>query len=352
MLALAASPDVVNSVLVTGDGLDWAALPIPSGFSPWKVDIAGDRWVIQGWDTLQEAPDTLILFSDDRGSNWTELAVDYGLIDGTTWVADVIAAGKLIVVMAQSDTWQSATDEVANDDTEYENSVGSVHLFLSDGGPAELVAEFPGWASGGYAASDGFHLLMHGPYGDQFLYSPDGYQWSSTIVGVEVSDSAGNQIWTTDPTDGRFKFERFEGVYGSDQVLTLPDGIGWIPDLAVGPAGVAAVGGSTAESAIRSAYDPNDFLVGWSQDGTDWQWQGLDEAFGLPESTKDGDSFTEVQVAVGHDFVIAKVQTFVFPEALIDEDTEVGVGDSQPSGILTAPDSFASPPRWFIARVG
>ena len=455
VLALIVSPDVMSHVLVTENGLDWAALSIPSGFSPWSVDISGDRWIIQGLDTREDAPGPSILFSDDRGSNWTDLAVDLGSFDGTAWIANAIVAGPLIVVMVQSDTWRSETNDAFDDDMGYEPSEERVHLFLSNGGPAEFVAEFPGWASGGHGASDGFHLLLYGPDGDQLLYSPDGRQWSSTIVDVEITDSARNEVWTADQTDGKFKVERFEGVFGSDQVLTLPDGIGWMPDLAVGPAGVAAVGGpespydepeegftlpdisfekdgyelrynqpeggitlwdlevdsavyvfdaetlqneeppdvvqevedddgsirvvfhdpktgaelvafsgeELAEAVMEAAleeeetvvyhrYQPEEFLVGWSQDGTDWAWQTLQEAFGLPENTQDDSSFTEVQVAVGHDYVIAKVQTFVFPEADLGDDIEVGVGDAQPSGLLTAPDSFASPPRWFIARVG
>ena len=93
-------------------------------------------------------------------------------------------------------------------------------------------------------------------------------------------------------------------------------------------------------------------MIGWSADGTEWEWQTLQEAFGLPESTEDDNSFTEVQVAVGQDFVLAKVQTFEFPEAVFDESTNIGVGDRPPSTPYTGPEISASPHRWFIARVG
>lgn len=442
VLATVARPDVTKGAFVSDNGVDWAALPIPASFSHWSADISGDRWLIQGWDVNSQAPGAQILFSDDEGASWTELVIELGPLGGTAWIVGAIVAEKRILVTALS-------DEVLDEDVGYEPSEARVHLFLSDGGPAELVAEFPGWASGGYGASDGFHLLIYGPDGDQLLYSPDGLQWDSTTIEVEITDSARNEVWTADPTDGQFKVERFEGVYGSDQVLTLPDGISWIADLAVGPAGVAAVGGpalpydgsgedftlpdisiekdgfelrynqpeggltlwdlneNTAvfvfdaeavqsetppegvreiedngglmvvfddpeteaelvafseeeisaafmeeESAAQSAYDPYDFSVGWSLEGTDWEWQTLEEAFGLDESTQDDNSFIEVQVAVGHDFVLAKVQTFVFPEADLYEDAEIGVGEGQPSALHTAPNSLASPARWFIARVG
>lgn len=458
VLALSASPDAVNKVLVTDNGVDWSELPIPTGFSPWSVDISGDRWVVQGWDTREDAPDTRALFSDDQGSNWDELVVDLGPFEGTAWIVDAFVVERLIVVAVQSDTWQPHMDDVLDEDMAYEPSDVRVHLFLSDGGPAGLVAEFPGWVSGGHGASDGFHLLISDSGEDYVLHSPDGRQWNSSMVDVDVTDSARNEIWTADQTDGKFKVEHFEGVYGTDLVLTLPDGIGWMPDLAVGPAGVAAVGGpewpfgepeenftlpdisfeedgyelrynqpeggitlwhleddsavyvfdaetlrqeeppelvrevevddgstlvvfhdpetgaelvafsgeeladavmeaalKQEESATYGDYNPNELLVGWSPHGTEWKWQTIQEAFGLSEGTQDDNSITEVEVAVGHDFVIAKVQTFVFQETDFGEDAQIGVGDGQavstPSQYLTS-STTPSPPRWFIARVG
>ena len=338
----------IDTILVTENATEWSPVPVPAGFLPWSVDITGDRWLIQGWDTTIEAPYTQTLVSDDQGATWTEVVVDLDSFEGTAWIADAIVAGDLIVVVALSDGAPRDTNEVLGDGMEYESSV---HIFLSDGGPAQPVTEFAGWFSGGFGAADGFHLIATDSAQHYLLHSPDGRQWTRTAVDVEIADSARNEIWTAERSDGQFKAERFPGVYGPDQVLTLPDGIGWMPDIAVGPAGVAAVGGPEATPDVNSAYDPNEFLIGWSVDGTDWEWQSLQEAFGLPDRSEDGNSFTEVQVAVGLDFVLAKVQVFEFPEAESDEDFEVGVGGGQPSALLTAPQISASPHRWFIARV-
>ncbi len=351
VLALSSIDRGVDKILVTENSTDWAPIPVPAGFLPWEVDIIGDRWLIQGWDTTVEAPGTQILFSDDQGASWTELVVDLGSFEGTAWIADAIVAGERIVVVALSDGEPPGIEAIPEDDMDYQPSISSVHIFLSDGGPAEWVAEYPGWFYIGYGASDGFHLIMSGPDGLSLLESPNGRQWTSTTVDVENADGAQNELWTTDETGGKFRVERFEGVYGSDQVLTLPEGVSWMVDLAVGPAGVAGVGASETESAEQSAYDPDMFLVGWSVDGSDWEWQTLQEAFGLPEPTQDQNSFTEVQVAVGSDFVLAQVQTFEFPEAEFDEDLEVGVSrPDSTSAYLSAPIS-PSPPRWFIASV-
>ena len=446
----------MDSILVTENGREWTPISVPAGFLPWSVDITGNRWLVQGWDSTLEAPGTQILYSDDEGANWTEIVVDLASFDGRAWVVDAIVAGETIVVMVQSDTWQPDIDQGLDDDMAYEPSEERVHLFLSDGEPAESVVEFPGWASGGYGASDGFHLIMYGPDGDQLLTSPDGRGWTRTAVDVEVTDSARNEVWTAEEGYTEYRIERFEGVYGSGQVLTLPEGIGWVPGLAVGPAGIAMLGGPASpfegsdgdftmpdiviekdgyelrynqpeggitlwdlegdsavyvydaetiqsldetppmgvrevedeqghvmvvfddpetgaelvafsgerlEAAVTEAmikeegsaaylgYDPHNYMVGWSREGLDWQWQTLQEAFGLPERSDEANSSTEVQVAVGQNFVLAQVQTFEFPEADIDEDFNVGVGDAQPSALHTAPEISASPHRWFIAQV-
>lgn len=452
VLALSFVDRGMDSILVTENGTTWTPVTVPAGFLPWSVDITGDRWLIQGFgrDPNMVGDSPHILFSDDQGSNWTQLLVDLRLLAGAAWIVNAVVAGELIVVVAQSDVWQPDSDQGLEDDIAYETSEDRVHLFLSDGGPAELVAGFPGWASGGYGASDGFHLIASDSGEEYLLYSPDGREWTSTPADVEVTDSARKEIWTSDEGYTGYRTERFEGVYGSGQVLTLPEGIGRVPGLAVGPAGVAMVGGPASpfdesagdftmpdiviekdgyelrynqpeggitlwdvendaavyvydaetlqqegefvgvtevegalgldvvfhdpetgaelvtfsdeelaaaitedESGSYSNYNPNEFLVGWSVDGTDWEWQTLQEAFGLPELSEDANSFTEVQVAVGRDFVLAQIQTFEFPEVEFNEDIDVGIGEGQPgsnSAPLTAPTS--SPHRWFIARVG
>lgn len=338
----------MNVIMTTENAREWTPISVPTGFLPWSIDITGDRWLIQGWDSTLESPFAQILYSDDEGATWTEIVVDLAAFGDTAWVVDAIAAGERIVIVAISDGAPLGAAESLEEETEYESSV---HLFFSDGEPAELVSEFAGWYSGGHGASDSFRLIASDS-GDNFLLaSPDGREWTRTAVDAEVTDGARNEMWTSDEGYTDYRIERFEGVYGSGQVLTRPEGIGWVPDIAVGPAGIAMVGGPEASPTSNSQYDPNKFLVGWSMDGIDWEWQTLQEAFGIPERTEDSDTVTEVQVAVGQDFVLAKVQTFVFPEEALYEDTNIGIGDGQSSALLTATEISASSHRWFIARV-
>ncbi|MCY3862242.1 MAG: hypothetical protein OXG67_09810 [bacterium] len=447
ILAMSFGDRGMNSILVTENGREWTPISVPAGFLPWSVDIAGDRWLIQGWESTIEAPSTQIRFSDDHGVNWTEIVVDLASLDGTAWITDAIVVRELITVVALSDGGPPDVEASLGDDVVWNPSLSHLHIFLSDGGPAELVESFPGWFAGGHGASDGFHLIASDDAGEDYLlYSPDGRIWTRTIVDVEVTAGALNEIWTSDEGYTEYRIERFEGVYGSGQVLTLPEGIGWVPGLAVGPAGIAMVGGPALpfegsdgdftmpdivmerdgyelrynqpeggitlwdvendsavyvfdtetvqslneappkgvrevedeqgyvmvvfddpetgaelvtfsheelaaatmewESAAYSEYDPHKYIIGWSADGTNWQRQTLQEAFGLPERSEDDNSFTEVQVAVGQDFVLAQVQPSEFPGADFGEDSNVGVGDAQPSPLITTP-----PHRWYIAQV-
>lgn len=453
VLALSFSDRGSDSLLVTENGVEWIPVRVPAGFSPRAVDVAGDRWVTWGWVPAIEAPSEQILFSDDGGASWTELEIDLDSVTGTARMADAIVAGEVMVVVVES---HGEPPHVGgHGQEEHWRDDGRVHIFVSSGGPADLAVEFPGWYTGGHGASDGFHLIVFSPDGLYLLNSPDGREWASTTVDVEITGIAGDVVWTAHDAEGQLRRERFVGVYGPDLVLTRPDGIGWVVDLAVGPAGVAVVGSrespytasggdfalpdvriekdgyelrynepeggitmwdltgdiavyvfdaetlqsedqpegtreveneegllvvefldpesgdvlvefsdeelaaaitdddnastSTYHYASGSAFDRYEFLVGWSPDGTDWQWQTLLEAFGVPSLGASENSFTEVQVAVGRDFILAQVQTHEFPPTGFDEGAETG---SRPSSApLTAVDSSTSTPRWFIARV-
>ena len=152
VLALCFSDRGMDSILVTENSRDWNPISVPAGFLPWSVDITGDRWLIQGWDSGTEDGRTQILFSDDQGAIWTEVVVDIGPVDGTAWVANAIVAGKLIVVVVQSDTWQPGIDPDTYDEVGYEPSVEHAYLFLSDGGPGRIGSQIPrlglGWLWG------------------------------------------------------------------------------------------------------------------------------------------------------------------------------------------------------------
>ncbi len=455
-----------NRVMVTENGRDWAELPLPAdNIIPRHLDIAGNRWLITGPILSPNdaepvgIPSDKVFFSDDQGATWTELAFSSDdAPDGISGVIAAMASGERMVVAARC---PSATAAEAQDQPSRPDNVVFLRLgiFFSDGGPADLVAEYPSWNTTGYATADGFHLTLFSEEENIRLFSPDGRQWSEDSIGYGDIEgftfSAGNMatIWTTGPTDGDSRIERFPGVYGLAPVVALPDGISWINDLSVGPAGVAVVaqpgtpfgsqlptelriekegyelrynepeGGITlwdlSQDAAVYIFDLGDFdegtpvpegvrevevgdngpdgldllvfedpdtghdlvafsreelllqimtaftslatdkadrferpgpEVGWSAAGSDWEWQTIPGAFGLTGLTEMESALAGVTVAVGGDFVIARVQTFgtddvrTYPAEY--SDTPPGE-DGQSTSMGFSPQ----PPRWFIAKV-
>ena len=80
--------------------------------------------------------------------------------------------------------------------------------------------------------------------------------------------------------------------------------------------------------------------MGWSANGTDWVWQTLSEAFGLTDLADAEKELTNVDLAVGTDYLIARVQVGVVDPSEAPSDD----GDGTRSVTYL-------PPRWFIATV-
>lgn len=474
-----------DQVLVSDNGTDWTVISMPPDFAPERFNLAGERWAVTGRD-LSTYEDTIsAYFSDDQGATWTDLAIGIGGGAGeTTTVADVLVSGQNMVIAAKARVhvdiasvivnrglvpdkesikgWMSVegnTVSFTRDDSAdpesfdltaeeedflYGGDRTFVRLFHSDGGAAEMVAEYPAWDVGGYGAVDGFHLAVIATEGELLLTSPDGRQWSqaplTTDDGVPVGRSYSyygtteGTVWTSGQTSSRYRVESSGGVYSPALVAELPNGIATVDRLSVGPAGIAmaALQGSTpdansipvfqvakdgyelryndpvggvglwdlsedaaiyvldAENAqgnmlpegvreveggdegpdllvfedpetgehlvsftrdeLESWINSDGFMgiadisaeqreewVGWSADGTTWDWKTLSEAFGLTGLADLEKGFTTVDLAVGRDFVIARVQ----PYSADPSDTP---GDD--STMLSG-----HAPIWFIATV-
>ncbi len=137
-------------------------------------------------------------------------------------------------------------------------------------------------------------------------------------------------------------------------------------NLAAGSAGVAmtafpSLGGQLEASTIGGLPVWRDFdrigeptgvplWIGWSADAIDWGWQSLPDAFGITE----GEPWA--QLAVGRDFVIARVETIISPtpEELAAWQAESCSGSPCSEDACSYVESLygdAPPLRWFIARV-
>ena len=107
-------------VLVTSNGTDWSEVPVPDGVSPDQVDISGDRWLVAGPDTSSEPlsyarfgpSSSLVFFSDDEGTTWTELDIDLPadpevsspwLVERSA-VTSALVSGERIVLVVQGYT--------------------------------------------------------------------------------------------------------------------------------------------------------------------------------------------------------------------------------------------------------
>lgn len=476
-----------NQVMISSNGADWTVIPMPSSFTPERFDIAGDRWLVTGWGFNETVSEPQAFFSDDQGTTWTDLALDIVAPGETSRVAAATVSGQNMVLAVETRVrvdiasvivarglvpdkesirgWMSVEGTTVSftrdessppesfeltpeeEDLLYGGNRSFVRLFHSDGGAAELVAEYQGWDVAGYGATDGFHLLMLATEGALKLASPDGRRWSqsplSTSDGVPVDrlsnyfGSADQTIWTSGGTARDYQVERLDGVYTAPLAAELPEGIAHVTRLSVGPAGIAMVampgsfpdadlelslqvakdgyelrynqpeGGFSlwdlTEDTVVYVFDPEseqanmlpegiqvveggvgapellvfaapetgehlvtftreelepwandetllaapdirpqqvEAWVGWSANGADWAWQTLSEAFGLTDLSDAEKEFTSVDLAVGNDYLIARV--------------EVGVVDPSETPSENGDDDISVtylPPRWFIATV-
>lgn len=457
VLASAFDLDGTSRAIVTENGTDWNEIPLPTDIAPFQINIAAPRWLVTGWDTTSPRSGSRAFYSDDEGVTWTELVLDLGTPNLTPVNITAIAAEERMVLAVQAVPLFEDEDDYGID-----TDSGYVRIFFSDGGPVELVAEYPGWGVTGYGSSEGFQLFLVGIDEDSQLTSPDGRQWSksSADLGRErVGGSPEGTVWVGNRVEGEYRLERFDRP---ELAVAIPVDVGYITMLAAGPAGFAALtqpgmlglndseipelpefrfaqdgyelrynepeGGITLwdlseetavyvfgpeslmmdippegvreeegeggvpallvfedpetgedivafdmaelgdaliesdrglsgpSSAILESTEQPEQWLGWSANETDWGWQTLSDTFNLPALGADEDGFISVSLAVGRDFVIARVlhwrtsgsDSAQGGPAVPSPDSDSGDDDYAISSSITPPQ----PSPWFIARVG
>ena len=167
---------------------------------------------------------------------------------------------------------------------------------------------------------------------------------------------ADGTIWrTVSEPPGSFSVQRARDTETPTTVATF-EGLHPTGTLAAGPAGVAATAFDSLRGQLEAGTigglpvwrDPDrtdplpdaPLWVGWSADGADWGWQSLPEVFGVTE----GEPWAEL--AVGRDFVIARVETIVVPTP-----EEISSWRDDPSTYEEFLAMEAPPLRWFVARL-
>lgn len=233
-------------VLVTSDGVHWAALPLPEGIEPLYVNFSGGSWLLSGVEALsvevlsvealsddgepdpdgpriplteflaqRDPPDTFaerVFFSDDEGITWTELNLDVPELSKQEWPC--IEVGLPVThpeyfeeafdLAARGVPWCShessqvsliwpwagriAIAVMTTDLHRWSRQQAETRVFVGDfpgdGSDLKLTAQWdPGWiVKGVKGAGTADGLVLDLGYRDGLLASTDGRVWS------EVSD--------------------------------------------------------------------------------------------------------------------------------------------------------------------
>ncbi len=498
--ALVSSPDG-NKLLVTEDGRTWTPLSVPDdvGFS--SVEITGGRWLLSGWRFDGVSTQDVVLYSDNDGADWKGIELPAAdpseqtnltatVINGSDIVVAVLAEDRVDVksvivarglasdeseiagwTLVEGETVSftrdsnSPTESFALTPEEMDQVFGQNHvvrLYHSQDGPAQLTAEYPGYAVSGRTTADGFSFVLYSDEGEFLLTSADGRVWDRSPLKESLAPHTATSdgfLWTSGSDDaGEVRIDRGDGSYSPGLVAELPEGIRWMQHLAAGPAGVAALaepglpagtvgadppvrlvaskdgfelrlneppGGATlfdsmsqttvleisaedmaaesppAGAGFRYVEDPSavedpsgdiDLIVfedpateevlvsftqdeidsavlvptpdsldpgqyniplpteqwiGWSaDDGQSWGWQSTAEVFGVPEN-----SDASVELAVGADFVIARVEVYQAFTGAELEGSSIPVDSPAPAQSDDDYAAEAQPARWFISAL-
>ena len=366
----------------TDNGIDWTGFPLPDGIVIRRIDISGDRWLAWGRPRSSDGPREVIdrvFFTDDRGANWNELLLQVPpdpklaspYCERHLWVSSALASGERFVLevggYATFDAQELLVDrgllpegrsvrdwrpgEEGTVVFEFLRRFGfepGVDPEVADSEPGELRFTHEEL---GFTAEELAALCLE--------VTPMRLLWSNGST-VELADGPADPVADISAFDMNVVDDvlRVQSVGNGSPASTTATFEGLHPTgvRAAGSAGVAAtafpsLGGQLEASTIGGLPRWRDrnrvgelpgvpLWLGWSADGIDWGWQSLPDAFGITE----GEPWA--QLAVGRDFVIARVETIVSPTPEEIASWAVSEAAYEESLAMEAP-----PLRWFIARV-
>ena len=376
----------------TDNGVDWTDLPLPEGIVIRGIDISGDRWLAYGYTHGDHEPGDLVdrvFFTDDRGANWTEANLDipadatpasshcdrYLFVQSASvsddgivvdlWGYRVLDAHGLLAergLVPDGETvlgWRPGVGDTLVFPLEGRGPVCNPESDPSTAGSVPGELEFTPEEIG--VTDEEWTELCPDVASMRLLWDDGSTVKLADLPEVSIDDMLAFDAYVTDnkftvsAVDDVLKVQRIENGEPASTTATF-EGLFPTGTLAAGSAGVAltafpSLGGQLEASTIGGLpvwrdfgriSEPTDVALwlGWSADGTDWGWQSLPDAFGVTE----GEAWAEL--AVGRDFVIARVETFVSPTA---EEIASWRDDRSAYEEFLAMD--APPNRWFIARV-
>ncbi len=362
--------DAGSQIIISEVVGDWTRVEIPTSVSPDHIDISGDRWLLAGQDASQFDALARVFYSDNRGADWTEVAID-PVPEGQSSIVKALTSGQQMVIVLKIPADRTARDlqvqaliaaeGLASGETPIEGwslqgntvsfwtpdssdphsfeisdeersaldaSVGDeqIRVYSSDGGTATVTGQYVSWHTTGSSDAEGFYIAITTPNDELLLTSVDGVTWTETSIDNADAFASGIRSatrvdeWFVGGYDGELRIKSLDQLNDPESTTATMVGMAHLISLDVGPTGmVAAV---FPEGSTGTQPEP---LLGWSTDGNNWEWLTPSEAFGIEENQ------ASVDFAVGTDFVLAHV-----------------------TGLAPAADSEtleAQPPRWFKATV-
>lgn len=357
--------DSGQHINVLDNGGEWTQIAVPSEVSAEIVDISGDRWLVAGPDTTSMVGLPRAYYSDNAGTDWTEvgfgdaarenlayahlnlaltsgenmvfvyqvagsnfdmdmgtqieaLISESGLLPSGATIGMTEYVGSTISFATADDPDTVLSFEISEEQlAELEASrVGpQIMVYASNGDTAVKTGQYNSSHTTGYSNASGFYVAITTDTNELLLTSVDGVAWAETSIDKAL-DPTEIDLYGTYRTSGWFVSQRstIMGLRLEVQSLgevadktaitaTLAD-TSYLQSLDIGPSVMVAV----ANPADELLADPSqaDQLLGWSTNGSDWQWQTLTEVFGVDQVNYRA----FVDLGVGSDYVIARVEEF------------------------------------------
>ncbi len=349
---------------VSDNGSDWTQITVPTDVSVETVDISGDRWLVAGPDKTSFDGLNRAYYSDNGGTDWTEVGFGDAANENlaTADLMRTLVSGEDMVFVyrfaSQSTDMASLIDELIRGSgllpngaeigmTLFEGNtisfsttadpdpldslvsftiseeqievlegsrVGAhIKVFASKGDHATMTGQYSSSHTTGYSNEDGFHIAITTDTNELLLSSVDGIDWDETSIDKAL-DPTELDLYGTYRSDEWFVTQRNTsnglllevqslGEVADDNTVTaMLANTSHLTSLDVGPSVMIAIA-NPADELLADPSQP-DQLLGWSTNGSDWQWQTLTEVFGVDKVNFGA----TVYLGVGSDYVIARVE--------------------------------------------
>ncbi len=302
--------DTGTIIMISENGADWTQAAVPHGISPDFIDVSGDRWLIAGHDATGFGPADRAFYSDSGGEDWTELALDEGPGDQSSIVLALVSGQNMVIVFEISDDAQNPEEPPPD---------GQLMVYTSDGDTTTRTGEYVSGYTTGSSNAEGFHIVTNTPEEQLLLTSADGFAWSETSTLDTLFPASGStglrrlshtDTWYIEAYSDETRLKSLDQIGDPESTTATIRPVSQLLSLDVGPAGMVAMAVSDSS--------PRELLLGWSRDGSNWEWLDPSVAFGVAGGQA-GLGFAadegylrapSVDFAVGTDFVLARVSEF------------------------------------------